>query len=60
MKPDYCLRLTAQWQRGVFGGPVFGRRLVRRAARGIEVYRVVAFGQDYNIKHGPMPKLRIS
>jgi hypothetical protein len=42
--------LPAERQRALFGGVVFGRRKVRhRPGRGFEVYRVVAYGQDYNI-----------
>lgn len=43
--------LSADRQRQLFGAAVFGRRKVRRSRTrdGFEVYRVVAYGQDYNI-----------
>lgn len=47
--PQDWVRLSAVRQREIFGAAVFGGRHVRRTLRGFEVYRRVAFGQDYNI-----------
>jgi hypothetical protein len=48
VNPDWT-RYTAAEQRNIFGAYIFGRRAIRLTATGIDVYRRVAYGADYNI-----------